>query len=242
VIKKVTTGILLVFSFLVFGKVAAQELPPVSEIFQKMQDHWQAIHDYTADARIVVNIPGVRMPRMKVKIYFKKPNRYHFEAKGLAILPKEGLGVPPDRLEKWKKNARLIGLDTINHKPVYHLLAESRRLKSIPLQTHLYVDQKNFLLIRLKTSDSTGNYMQITFDYKKIASAFWLPVKIISRFEMNTTYPDSATKKLRSRMMNAHSFFTPAFRKGTIYVYLNHYKVNTGLSDALFKPKTGGKK
>ena len=231
-------GVLIVFSFAASERTATQELPPVVEIFQKMQDHWQPIHDYTVNARIVVNIPGIRMPRMKVKIYFKKPNLYHFEAKGFALLPKEGLGVPPDRLEKWKKNARLIGRDTLNHEPVYHFLVDSRPSEASPFQTHLYVDQKNFLLVRLKTNDSAGNYMQITFHYKKLTPNIWLPNKIISHFEINAMRQDSTAEKFRTKMMNGRTLFKPSFKKGTVYVYLKDYKLNTGLSDAIFNRKS----
>ena len=219
-----------------------QELPPVGEIFQKMQDHWKTIQDYTVTAKIIVDIPGIRMPRMKAKIYFKKPNRYHFETKGFALLPKEGLGVPPARLEKWKKDAQLAGTDTLNGEPVFHLLVEPHHSGTPLFQIHLYVDQKSFILKKLQTQHPTGSTMQIKFHYKKLKPDIWLPNKIISHFEIKATRLDSMAEKFRPKVMNGENIFKSPFKKGTVYVYLKNYKLNTGLSDAIFKKENQNSK
>lgn len=237
-IKRHVTFFLILLSLAASENALAQELPSTAEIFKKMQEQWQPIRDYTVRAQIIVVSPGIRMPRMKAKIYFKKPNLYHFEAKGFAILPKEGLGVPPDRLKKWEKYARLVGKDTLNRESVYHLLVKSHRQGMPPFQIHLYVDQKTALLKKLQMRHPGGSYMIITFHYKKVTPVSWLPDKIVSNFNIKTTHSDSMAEKFQPKMMQGRSLFGSSFKKGTIYVYLNNYKVNIGLSDAIFKKST----
>ena len=233
--KKISIILFVILFSAFYSELAIpQNLPSVDEIFQRMEKNWQPIEDYTVNALILVDIPGVRMPKMKAKIYFKKPNHYHFEAKGFAILPKGGLGPDPHQLKKWKKDAQLIDVDSAKQTAFYHLLVEPHH-PGIPLfQIHLYVNRKTYLISKIETRHPTGSFMQINFQYKKVKSNIWLPDKIVSIFEIKATVMDSTVEKFQPKMMNGQNIFKAPFKKGKVYVYLKNYKLNTGLDTAIF--------
>ena len=214
-----------------------QNQPTVKEIFRKVLKHWDPINDYTVDSQIIVDIPGIRMPKMRVKIYFKKPDKVYLKARGFAIFPKNAMGPDPRRLQKWEKNARFAGMDTLRGHPVYHVIVEANQ-PGVPLyQVHLYLSTKTFLIEKIKTVYSNRRFMSLKFRYKKLKKTIWVPKEIVASFELRSTKMDSIMNKFQPNRTGGSRIFKMPFKKGTVYIYLKNYKLNTGLKDSIFEKK-----
>ena len=65
-------------------------------VLSHVREPFESIHDYTVKIYAEISMPGMDIPPMDVKVYFKKPDRIHLESDGFAILPREGLFLNPE--------------------------------------------------------------------------------------------------------------------------------------------------
>src|SRR3989304_2127516 len=65
-----------------------------AEVLARCEKNMEGIEDYVVDLTAEVDMEGVRMPRMEATMYFKKPDKVHFESPNFAMLPREGFGTP----------------------------------------------------------------------------------------------------------------------------------------------------
>jgi len=64
------------------------------EIQKKIIKEFSKIDDYKVDINVKINMTGFRMPKKKIKMFFKKPNKLNIKTKGFAIIPKNGINSP----------------------------------------------------------------------------------------------------------------------------------------------------
>ena len=69
--------------------------PTFSAIRDSVLFRFEAIENYSVDIKISVEMTGFRMPRKKIKMLYKKPDKMKIETLGFAIVPKMGLGGNP---------------------------------------------------------------------------------------------------------------------------------------------------
>ena len=79
--------------------------------------------------------------------------------------------------------------------------------------------------------------MRVVFEYSLIKDKFWMPKKIISSFKLEETRMDSLVAKFKSPVMGEENIFQKPFKEGTVYIYFKNYRINSGLSDKIFKTK-----
>src|SRR5271157_2218142 len=72
------------------GQKKAQESPG-SVILQNVSRGFERVQDFVATIEANVDMERLRVPKMKATLYFKKPDKVHFDAAGFAMLPREGV-------------------------------------------------------------------------------------------------------------------------------------------------------
>ena len=66
--------------------LSAQQLT-AEKILLTMKSAADRVKDYSALLTATVQMERLKIPEMKVKIYFKEPDKIHIESKGFSMLP-----------------------------------------------------------------------------------------------------------------------------------------------------------
>ena len=100
--------------------VKSQRLPSGVEVLRKVVQGVDGVNDYTVDLQADLNMERVRIPRTGATMYFKKPDKVHFDSPSIAMMPREGIAFNSAAvLEQY--TAQMIGKDTALGLMVYRL-------------------------------------------------------------------------------------------------------------------------
>ncbi|MBT7524121.1 MAG: hypothetical protein HN653_00445, partial [Candidatus Marinimicrobia bacterium] len=92
------------------------------EIQKKIIKEFSKIDDYKVDINVKINMTGFRMPKKKIKMFFKKPNKLNIKTKGFAIIPKNGINNNPnDLFEMFNYNNIDVNRTIRNNKQFYFI-------------------------------------------------------------------------------------------------------------------------
>lgn len=70
------------------------------------------VRTYTADVRIAVDIPFLKAPEQKARIFFEAPDRTAVQSDGFAMIPKQGADMSAARVLSMPHTAVLVGTAT----------------------------------------------------------------------------------------------------------------------------------
>ena len=74
-------------------------------ILKKVLETFNKVQDYEVNVNIKVDVDFLKVPETEAKIYFKQPDKVHFESATFALLPREGFDFSPSTLLKKKYTA-----------------------------------------------------------------------------------------------------------------------------------------
>lgn len=233
------------FSLLLLMLCASQALfaqkLPAQQVFYKLRAKLDAVKDYTADISMKIEVPFMRVPLLKGKLYFKAPGKMKLERNGgIAILPKKDVNLTLNNLVP-SGDAAVIdaGYESINGK-------NARVLKVIPesensgiVLTKIWVDEDKMLAVKTETTTRDNGTIKMELQYGKFVNLS-LPDKVIfhvdvKEFKMPKGVAmdyDAGENDMTKKVQQGSG---P--KKGTIHITYLSYKVNTGLSDAVFADK-----
>ena len=220
----------LVCLWLLPASAHAQGTITASEALRNIQKEYGKVKDYSADLNVVVNIPGVKMPPMDAKIYFKKPDKLHLDAKGFAMLPRDIVGFNPGMFSEDAFDAVIQGEETIGSTRCLKLklLAKSDTMRL--QRAMLYVDQDRWIILRMTSDPLQGNSGEANFTYALIDNKYLLP----STVKLEMMVPASIAGRGRPKMEKN----SDAQKKSAsvLLTYSNH-RVNKGIDDSMFLEK-----
>ncbi|MDO9256059.1 MAG: hypothetical protein Q7U54_11140 [Bacteroidales bacterium] len=225
----------LIFIFLAGYTVSAQTTPgkQLRAVYQKLMK----VKDYTVDANIKADIPLIRILPVNATIYFKQPDKFKVDSKGIAIMPRQG----------FSDLSRIIK-DTNSYTAVYtgkEIIGnlQATIISLIPsidtgdlILAKFWIDvSRNLVLKSQLTTRSTGT-MLIEYFYGTHA-AMGLPDKMIFTVDVKKF---KVPKAIATDIQNGDK--TPKgnekeSKKGTVVINLKNYRINQGLKDAFFKQK-----
>ena len=87
----------IIFMLFLFVTIKAQDTE-LEEIKNNIITQFSKIDDYQVDINIKINMTGFRMPKKKIKMFFKKPDKLNIKTNGFAIIPKTGINNNPNEL------------------------------------------------------------------------------------------------------------------------------------------------
>lgn len=223
----------LIFGLLIIVRFSFSQTLDATHILEKVQKQFEGVNDYTALITAKVDMERLKIPEMKVKIYFKQPNKLHIESSNFAMLPKEGLGMNPGEMLK-KFDATLLGTEQQNGTPIYKVRLVSKPEKNKPIHENIiYVDGARWLITRFESVPNDGRKISVDFEHTLVDGKYLLPQKLTANFSMERS-ADSLTEKIYSPQRMP--------RRGSVVVEYSEYKVNAGLSDDIFVKKEKEKK
>jgi hypothetical protein len=226
-----------VVGLFLLGAVPAAAQPPIPSgelILKHVEEGLASLTDYTVTLEVTADIERLNVPPMKVRMFFKKPDRVHFDARGFALLPRDGLAFSVGRLTS-KYNVVRVDREELDSVAMYRvtLLAKSERAR--PRSVLLYVHPGRWTPEKLVTPQTGDRLMSARFRYTKV-DGFWLPEELVASFSFAA--PDSGDPNLFEQFTPPRQQQKP--RSGSVTVRYSGYRVNTGLSDDLFQERPPG--
>jgi hypothetical protein len=170
---------------------------------------------------------------MHATMYFKQPEKVHFDAKGFLFLPREGMGM------QFGKLTNRYAVDSMSTEKSgdtlrYRLLLRPKDEKSAIRHVTMWVDAGRWVPVRVRIGQPDGRGMEARFAYNQQAGRYWLPAQLVVSFSAGTKDTSAASTDSNPFARNAPAGPRGITRAGTVTVRYSDYRVNTGLSDSLF--------
>ena len=194
-----------------------------------IEKKYSGLKDYVVDVNVHFDIETLKAPDMQAKLYFKAPDKMKVDSRKVFFFPKEGGYFNPFVFNKKDFEIKLLERLTHDGKNVV-------RLKLTPTDTERYnkgfvltIDTDRNLIREIKISPSEGREIKAAIEYGMF-DGFELPICIDLQLDIPGSEP--------SGMREFTQFGQRAKRiTGKVQMTYSNYKVNSGLSDEVFKEK-----
>ena len=205
-------------------------------LVNKVKAKLDKVNDYTADGVLKTDVSFIKAPVSKVKVYYKKPNKFKLKKDGgISILPKGGISVNLSDVVSIKDFVALdAGKSTVDNVKVKIVkLLPSDENSPVVLST-LYIDETNLLVRKaVITTKENGTY-EIAMTYTKYIS-YGLPDKVV--FTFNTKdykLPKGITLEMENGKKPTDADMLKN-KKGKVEITYSSYTINKGVDDSVFK-------
>jgi len=198
-------------------------------MLQKVVDRFSAILDYTVTLNIVADIDRLNVPPMQMTLYYKQPDRFHFDSDGFALLPREGMALNPTRfLSRYAVIAT--AKDSVNGKRCTRLTLQPNAEKDKLRIVFLSIDPGRYTIEQISAPLFDGRTMTAVFQNQQ-QSGHWMPSRTTVTFastkeDTTETFPYDQTSPVQTPRLP---------RTGTISIQYSGYRINTGLADDVFE-------
>ncbi|HAB54521.1 MAG: hypothetical protein A2315_16515 [Ignavibacteria bacterium RIFOXYB2_FULL_35_12] len=206
-------------------------------ILKKVLDSFNKVQDYEVNVNIKVDVDFLKVPDTEAKIYFKQPDKVHFESETFALLPREGFDFSPSALLKKKYTAFYVRQDTLDN-------IITSVVKVIPLGetdevilSTLWIDKSQNVIRKMESTTKTNGTFAIELKYDLTNLNYPLPSMMIFSFNIDkTNIPMGFSGDLSTRSGKKKKDNKPT-TAGKVYVSYSNYKVNIGIPDIFFESK-----
>ena len=141
--------------------------------------------DFVATIEANVDMERLRVPKMKATLYFKKPDKVHFDAPGFAMLPREGVVLNPATL-KARYNATVAGEESADGKKLVKLQLTGKDQNVRPRQLYVWIDQSVWTIAKMESVPYQGRILRLEFTYATQPGGYVLPQTLKASFESTT--------------------------------------------------------
>jgi len=225
--------IFLLFLFLSAQGFSQDTKPEL--IINEVQNNFDGVQDYQVDVSIKVDVNFLKVPESKAKLYFKQPDKIHFESDGFALLPKEGMNFSPFAFTKgdytalFEKEEILDGIKTTIIK-----IIPLGDVNNIILST-LWIDRSKKVIRKVESTTKTNGTFVMELKYDDPKLNFPLPTSMTFVFNIDKlNLPKSISGDMNTETKKEDDNKTTT---GKVFIKYSNYKVNRGISDSMFDEK-----
>ena len=182
---------ILILSLFFIGKSKAQQSP--DDLLNGLKSRMDLIAGFQADALINVDVEFINIKEREVMIIFTAPDKFDFDAKGIALMPKNGMKMEYMGLIYGANTAIPVGSEPVRdiHTQIIKVIPES--IDSDIILAQLWIDPVSYRIMRMKTfTRESGSYL-INFFFNEKDGI--LPYKLEVRFDIENM-------GMSARMMN----------------------------------------
>jgi outer membrane lipoprotein-sorting protein len=224
---------IFIFILIINGFLFSQSKDP-DLLLKKVKEEFSKVKDYQVDVNIKVDVDFIKVPETKAKIYFKQPDKIHFNAEGFAMLPKEGINFSP--LSFLKKNYTAIyeKEENIDWHPVSVIKVIPSSEKGDIVLTTLWIDQIENIIRKVESTTKSNGTFTIELKYEDGKRELYLPKAMIFSFnidKMNLPKAFSGDTETETKK-NIGKTTT-----GKVFITYSNYIINKGIPDNLFEKK-----
>lgn len=227
--RSVIFSLMIICSF----AVSAQDM---TALINKVKAKLDQVNDYTAEGVLKTDVTFIKAPAGKVKVYFKKPDKFKLKKDGgISILPKGGVSVNTSSMVMTDNYVALAAgeslVDGVKTKIVKLLPTDEN--SEVVLST-LYIDETNLLVRKAITTTKDNGTYEIGLTYGKYIN-YGLPDKIVFSFNtkdyklpkgVTLEFDEGEKKSDADKLKN---------KKGKVEITYSSYTINKGVDDAVFK-------
>lgn len=202
------------------------------EILNKVTKEFSKVKNYIVDIDVKVDVSFLKIPESKATLYFKEPDKIHFESKNFALLPKQGLIFSPAYLLRGDHSAFFEKDTLLNKNPVYIIKVIPLRESAKVVLTTLWIDKDKFIIRKIESTTRLSGTFTIVLLYDK-EMKYPLPSKMIFSFN---TEKMNLPRGFAGEMEDGESKSKKEkSTTGKVYVNYSNYRVNTNIPDSIFK-------
>ncbi len=130
------------------------------ELLTAVLTNLDQVASYEADAIIKVDVDFIDIKDRKVKVRFTSPDKFDFETKGLALLPKNGVKMEYISLIRNPYTAINAGTETIHNTFTEIIKVIPENIDSDIILAQLWIDPETARILRMKTfTRESGSYL-----------------------------------------------------------------------------------
>lgn len=218
----------------VFSWTASTQTHKGRDVLEKVIQNYSALHDYTVNLQIDVDMDRLRIPRMNATLYYKNPDKFHLSASNFAIVPREGIFVNPYSLAE-KYDASTVGEEDLGETKAIRLQLAAKDVQARVRQMYLWIDKTNWTIIKMEMIPFQNRKAIFEFSYTRHEEKYWLPQEMKAWFSLvdsgGSDPPQTKGWEFSPRMNEMRS----PLRDGNITIRYQHYQINKGLSEEIFK-------
>jgi hypothetical protein len=235
-----TTAMLPLLSYGKSEEAAGARSGYSREIFQKIIQPYRQISDYKVDIQAKVRMPGFRIPDFTATVYFKKPDKFHVEARGVAPIPRSTGIFNPLQFDPERNRITFERQTDLEGTPAQVYRVEPRS-NDAPIRFYtLWIGGNPLRILQVDSLSYRGTRVLVKMTYPAVQSGNgegMLPEKahIHISFSGTPVTPDNSTAQAKetpfSRGMTKVDELSG---EGDIYISYSSWQINTGLEDSLF--------
>ena len=239
-----------IFFIFLFTSIKSQNTD-LDIIKSNILTQFSKIEDYQVDINIKINMTGFRMPKKKIKMFFKKPDKLNIKTNGFAIIPKTGINNNPNELFKMfnyinevnrtiRDNKQfyfisgIVNQDSIDM-PIKNLKSEESNIKM-----SLLIDAKEWIITEVdifldkeKTFSIRTDYININNIMVPEETKLIIGIKEISRIKNNFNSDLLFNSDNDLAKASGFNLKNDEFR-GEISMKFSNYIINQGIDDQIF--------
>jgi hypothetical protein len=190
-------------------------------LLKSLGKNMDKISHFEADALIKVDVDFIDIKDRKMKVKFESPDKFTFEAEGLALLPKKGLQMDYLQLLKTSYTAISVGNEVVRNRKTSIIKVIPEAEDSDVILAQLWIDPELSRIMRMKTFTRKSGSYTIDFDYNNNFRP--LPDLLTVSFEINNmTFP---TKAMNEMMTKGFQKPDSLPKKATVIVQYSNYKI-----------------
>ncbi len=226
--------LLILFSCFFAGLLYSQDM---TSLVKKVKAKLDMVNDYEADGRMKTDVAFIKAPIGRVKVFFKKPNKFKLKKDGgISLLPKGGVSINMNSLFAITDFVALAAGESVidGTKTTIVKLLPVNENSDIVLTT-LYIDEANLLIRKAVTTTRDNGTYEIQMNYGQFAK-YGLPDKVI--FAFNTKdykLPKGITLEFDDEEKKLTEAEKLKNRKGRLEITYTNYVINKGVDDAIFR-------
>ena len=204
------------------GSGLGEAAPTAQQVLQQVSVVFKGLNDCTSLVVAQVDAPDVKLPDTKLRFYYKRPHRTKLDVLegGMFLMPKGetlqvllGFGDVTSQVGPHSQIG-FVKTVSLNQRP-HHVLKLTPQKADNPMRCYyLWIDTARHTISQLRLHPRDGGEWLIQVTHIRVANQYWLP----SRAVITMTAPEVPPAVL-----------TFSFRD---------YRINTGLSEEIFRAKS----
>jgi hypothetical protein len=205
-------------------------VPDGETVLRRIEANYDGITDYTVTLNVTVNMERIKVPPTTLTMYFKQPDKVHFDAAGFAMVPRQAVAFNFGRLRARYDVEPSVATDSVAGRIEYRVVLLPKNDKTGLRRVQLFVDPLHWTPDSIRIPTLEGRVMTAGITSQAVEGR-WLPAEITVTF--GAASGDSALTNLMEEVAPNRRRSQPV--SGSAVIRYSDYKLNTGLSDDLFK-------
>jgi hypothetical protein len=211
--------------------IQAQE--DFSLYLDSVEKKYAGLRDYTVDVNVHFDIETFKAPDMQAKLYYKAPDKMKVESKRVFFFPREGGYFNPSLFKKEDFEIKFLERSNYDGRKAVKLKLTPKKVKRNIQDFVLTIDTDRHLIREMDVTQFDGRKIKAVIEYGKFDS-FELPAHTQLKLDI-PSFGSEGVKEFDQLIQK------PKRVTGTIEITYSNYKVNSGLSDEVFKGKESDK-